>query len=136
MATTGIINGSTFLVYVEDVAIAHATSHSLSVTMATRNATTKDNAGWSIKLAGVREWSVTGEGLIALDATYGVSELFTVMTNRTVCTVKFSTEVSGDEFWGGEAVLTSLQLDAPMEDNGTYSFTFEGASLLTQYSQT
>lgn len=136
MATTGIINGSLFLVYIEDVAVAHATSHRLNVTMATRNATTKDNAGWGVKLSGLREWSVSGEGLLALDAIYGASELFTVMTNRTVCTVKFSTEVSGDEFWGGEAVLTSFQLDAPMEENGTYSFTFEGAGALTQYSQT
>jgi TP901-1 family phage major tail protein len=136
MATTGIVNGSLLLVYIEDVAVAHATSHSLSVTMASRNATTKDNAGWTSKKAGLREWTVTGEGLVALDAAYGMSELFTIMTNRTTCTIKFSTEVSADEFWGGEAILTSLQCDAPMEENATYSFTFEGDGALTQYSQT
>ena len=136
--TCGIINGSDFLVYVEGVAIAHATSHSLNVTQATRDATTKDNLGWRSKLSGMREWSCTADGLISLDqsAILGTTDLFTLMTNRTTVTVKFATDNSGDAYWGGEAILSSLNLDAPMEENGTYSATFEGVSSLVEYTVT
>ena len=136
MASTGILNGSDLLVYVAGTAVAHSTSHSLSCNMATRDATTKDNAGWRVRLDGMRDWSTSGEGLLALDAAYGASELFTIFTNRTECTVVFSTDTSGDEYWSGSAYLTSLELSVPMEENATYSFSFESSSALTQYTGT
>ena len=79
---------------------------------------------------------MSGEGLIALDAAYGMSELFTVYTNRTKCAVVFSTDTSGDEYWSGDAYLTSLEMSVPMEENATYSFSFESAGTLTQYTGT
>ena len=46
-------------------------------------------------------------------------------------TVKFSTEVSGDHYWSASAYVTSLELSSGMEDNVTYSATFELTGAIT-----
>lgn len=134
--TTGILNGTALILYVNDVAIAYSTSHSLSMSMATREITNKSSAGWKDVLEGLREWSIDGENLFAFDASYGFDDLFGLINNRTKVTVKFSTEASGDKFYSGSAYLTSLSKEAPTEGNTTYSYTFEGAGVLTESTQT
>jgi len=104
--------------------------------MATRDITTKSNAGWRKKLGGMRDWTCSGDSLLCFDDAYGYSELFALITARTPVTLKFSTEVTGDHFWEGTALLTSIDLTAPMEENATYSFSFEGADSITEKSQT
>jgi len=132
MATTGILNGTDLLVYVGSDAIAHSTSCSLSLSMDTRDATTKDSAGWTDRLEGLRSWEISGEGLVALDAEYGFTDLFALYNGRTSATVKFSTEVSGDKYYSGTAYLTSLEQEAPTEDNTSFSFTFSGSDVLSE----
>jgi TP901-1 family phage major tail protein len=117
--------------YLDDNLIGSSTSHTITVNMATRDITTKQNAGWRAKLEGMREWSGTGEGFVAFDDTYGFPQLYAFITNRTPVTLKFSTEVSGDSYFSGECYLTSLQVDAPQEENTSYSVSFEGASALS-----
>lgn len=136
MATTGIVNGTLLVLYVNDVAIASTTQHTLSLQMATRDATNKSSSGWSAKLPGVRSWSATGSGLFAFDAAYGYDDLFGLVNARTLVTVKLSTEVSGDKFYQGSAYLTDVQMDSPTEENTTFSFTFEGTGALSELSQT
>ena len=46
MATTGIMNGTLLGVYVGSTLIAHATEGSISLSMDTRDATTKDSSGY------------------------------------------------------------------------------------------
>ncbi len=134
--TIGVINGSLFLFYIDNVAIGSATSHSLSVQAATRNTTTKSSAGWETNLAGLRSWSATGSGLVVFADAYGLSQLMAAITARTPVTVRLSTEVTGDKFFQGSANLTDISVDAPSEENTTYSFTFKGSGPLTELSQT
>lgn len=130
--TAGIVNGKMIGLYVGNELIAYAKSHKLSVKMATRDATSKDSGSWSEKLEGLLEWSVTGDSLFAFDAIHGVSELFESMTGRTKVSVKLSTEVTGDLKFSGEAFITALDLDAPNEENTTYSYSLEGTGPLTK----
>ena len=132
MATTGIINGTDLVIYIGSDVIGHSTSHALSIAHDPRDATTKDSSGWRDLLEGLRNWSTSGEGLVAFDADYGFTELFTLITNRTTVTVKFSTEVTGDAYWTGDAYLTSLDQDSPTEDNVSMSYTLEGTGALTE----
>jgi len=133
MATTGIINGTLLAVYIGSDVIAHSTSHSLSITHDARDATTKDSSGWTDLLEGLRSWEISGEGLVAYDGTLDIDDLFTsYIATRTAVTVKFSTEVSGDVYYTGSAYLTSLDQDAPTEDNVSYSYTFSGTGALTK----
>jgi len=134
--TAGIINGTDLIVYVAGTKIYHSTSFTLSRVQGTRDATTKDSAGWRDLLEATREWSMTGNALFAFDATYGFDELFEVMDTRAAVVVKFSTEVSGDSYYQGSAFLTALDADAPTEDNAGFSFTFEGTGALTKYTGT
>jgi TP901-1 family phage major tail protein len=136
MATASVLNGSLMCFYLEEQLMGSATSHSIVVNMATRDITTKSNLGWRAKLEGMRDWTGSAEGYVAFDDTFGATEFFAYVTNRTKLTLKFSTEVSGDDLWTGECYITSFTVDAPMEENTTYSISFEGASSLTVAAQT
>mgnify|MGYP003661842436 FL=1 len=136
MATTGIVNGTDFGVYIAGTKVASATSASVSMSMSPRDATSKDSAGWSESLEGLMEWSIEGEGLFALNASYGYVDLKTVLTNRTVVDVRFSTEVSGDQYHEGTAFLVDLSADSATEESMTYSFSFTGTGPLNLKSLT
>jgi len=130
MATTGIINGTDFNIYVGGTKVACATSGSVSLSMSNRDATCKDSAGWSESLEGLMEWSIEGEGLFALDSSYGYVDLKTVLTTRDAVTIRFSTEVSGDEYHEGSAFLVDLSADSATEESMTYSYSFTGTGPL------
>jgi cytochrome c oxidase assembly protein Cox11 len=55
----------------------------------------------------------------------------TAWSARTALTVKFSTEVSGDYYWEASAYVTSLEVNSGMEDNVSYSATFELTGAIT-----
>ena len=136
MATTGKLNGTALLVYVDGVAVAHATSHTLNVNAEMIDATTKSSAGWKDVLPGLRDWSIDCEGLVAWDATEGVSEAFADITARTQVTVKFAMEVTGDKRYTGSAYVSTFNMSAPLEDVITYSLSFAGDGALTEETVT
>ena len=131
MATSGIMNGTLIGVYVGSTLISHATEGSISLNMDTRDSTTKDAAGQRALLEGVKSGTISVSALYADDAAYGVDELMAAWANRTTLTVKFSTEVTGDSFWSAAAYVTSLEVNAAMEDNASYSATFELTGAIT-----
>ena len=131
MATTGIMNGTLLGVYVGSTLIAHATEGSISLSMDTRDATTKDSSGSRALLEATKSGTISVSALYAEDATYGVDDLMTAWSGRTQLTVKFSTEVSGDHYWSAAAYVTSLEVSSGMEDNVTYSATFELTGAIT-----
>lgn len=136
MATTGKFNGTDILVYVDGVAVAHATSHSLNVNADMIDATTKSSAGWKDILPGLRDWSIDCEGLVAYDAAEGFSEAFADINSRTQVVVKFSTEETGDKRYTGNAYVSSLSASAPLEDVVTYSLSFTGDGALSEETVT
>lgn len=143
MASTSIMNATDVVIQISEDSgttydiIGRCTSASLSVSMETRDTTTKDSSGWSEKLEGLKSWSLSGDGLV----TYSISgdydspdSLFTLLSNRTLVKVKFGSTTSGEIDYTGDAYLTSYEQEAAVEDNVTYSFSFEGTSTLTQAS--
>ena len=131
MATTGIMNGTLLGVYVGSTLIAHATEGSISLSMDTRDATTKDSSATRDLLEATKSGTISVSALYAEDATYGVDDLMTAWSARTTLTVKFSTEVTGDHYWEASAYVTSLEVNAGMEDNVSYSATFELSGAIT-----
>ena len=140
MATNGVINGTKFGVYVAGTKVAYATSASISMNHNLRDTSTKDSGGWRDQLEAQRDWEVSVEGmLIFLDSAGGaitgttMDELYsTYIATRTEFTLMFSTEVTGDFKWTGQAFLTSLSADTPNEDSSTWSGSFSGTGALTQ----
>tara|TARA_R110000824_G_scaffold68953_2_gene177759 strand:+ start:857 stop:1288 length:432 start_codon:yes stop_codon:yes gene_type:complete len=140
MATNGVINGTKFGVYAAGTKIGYATSASISMNHNLRDTSTKDSAGWRDQLEAQRDWEVSVEGmLIFLDGSGSaisdltMNELYsTYIATRTEFTLMFSTEVTGDLKWSGQAFMTSLSADTPNEDSSTWSGSFSGTGALTQ----
>ena len=131
--TAGIINGTEFLMHVDNVPISYDSSHTLDVSMATIEASNKASAGWAEKKPGQRSWSASGDGMYSFDAALGFTGLMSLVTNRTLVSVKLATSNELNSIYIGNGYLTSLSLNAPNEDTATYSWTFEGTGALLTY---
>lgn len=125
------MNGTLLGVYAGSTLIAHATEGSISLSMDTRDATTKGSGGSRDLLEATKSGTISVSALYADDAAFGVNDLMGAWTSRTTLAVKFSTEVSGDSYWSADAYITSLEVNAGMEDNVTYSATFELTGTIT-----
>ena len=143
MPATSIMNSTDVVIQISEDdgtsydIIGRATSASLSVSMETRDITTKDSAGWQENLEGLKNWSLSGDGLV----TYSISgeyetpdELFTILSNRTAIDVKFGSMTTGEIDYSGKAYLVSYEQEAGVEENVTYSFSITGTGVLTQAS--
>lgn len=130
MATAGIFNGTLVGLYIGGTKVAHGTSHSFSSSHEPRDATTKDSGGWSEVLEGLRSWEISGDFLLAQDASYGIDDIDTIIQNRTKVTLRFSTEVTGDNYYNGDAYITELSVEAGTEESATFSLSFTGTGAI------
>ena len=136
MATTGKMNGTNLLAYVNGVAVGQSKSFTINLNQELIDATTKGSGGWKDHLAGLKDWSADIEALVDFGQSEGLSECFSDVTNGTSLTVKFGTEVTGDSRWTGTAYVSNLSWSAPMEDVVTYSFSVTGSGALSEETVT
>lgn len=132
MASTGKNNGTLIGLYVGGTKISHLTSNDFSVEHSTREASTKDSAGYREVLEGMRSASFSADGYFAEDATYGYEDLYDAWVARTALTVRWSSAVTGDQYYEATAYLTSLQTTAPLEDTQTFSASFDITGTITK----
>jgi len=121
MATTGVFNGTNLLLKVETVTVGHTTSCSLSLSMDTPEATTKDSNGFSEFIGGVKGGEVSFEGLIAYDDASNAVQMADFLLARTSLTCVFGTAETGDAIYTAEGFLSSVEMSAEMESAVTYS---------------
>lgn len=127
MATTGVVNGTLLRAYSGANVVAKATNSTLSITRETRETVHKDNPGngWSEAEPGRKSGSLTVEALYGEDgANNNPDDLFTALDDGTSLTMKLSTEVTGDTLYSFSAYCTSYEINAPVEENSSYSATF------------
>jgi len=112
-------------------AVAHCTSASLSVNMDLRDSTTKSSDGWQANLGGLKSWEMSGDAFVDIDSPTGadVEELFTTLVAGTAVTCTFG--LTG-MLYTGTALITSISIDAGVEENATYSISLTGTAALTQ----
>jgi hypothetical protein len=132
MATTGILNGTDLILKVAGTAVTHATSASINFNMETREATTKDSAGYTAVLEGLRSVTIDAEAMTALDAAYGFEELYTVWKNRTAVALVFGTTETGDQIYTVQGYMTSLSASSGVEDSSTFSASFQCTGAVTE----
>lgn len=130
--TSGILNGTLIGVYKDNVLIARAVSSDLDITMATRETTNKDTAGWKTILGSTISWSCTTEAMHEENIAGGFPYQFSTLTAKTAVTLMISSGVSGDKKYTGSAFMTNLKRTHPHEGNVTWSCTFEGTGALTE----
>ena len=131
----GILNGTLAKIQVGGVTVAHLTSNSLTFDMATRDASSKDSAGWKETLEGQRSFSGSGEGFFAEDATYGYTDLYNAYVTRNIVVVTWTTSNVGDYEYEGNCFITSLAKTDGLEESSTFSVSFEGTGAVTQTMQ-
>jgi len=145
-----ILKGSKLMVFIGDAPIAFATSHSLSITMNTTEISTKDHGDFPSVIGQNITWELTTENLYSDD---GQTALWNAMKTMQPVTVKFAPatnynnatsqkglplETDGAEWTAGtaiasgQALITSLSVNAPSGDNATLSATFTGVGALDQ----
>ena len=113
-------------------AIAHCTSASISINMDLRDSTTKSSAGWQDNLGGLRSYELSGDAFVDLvedTEKSDILELWTVWNQRASVIVSFG--ISG-MLYEGTAFITSLSIDAGVEENATFSISLTGSGALTQ----
>lgn len=153
-----IIRGKKLMLFVKETdsykAIAFATNHSFSTSASTINVSHKDladneNGGkWEDADLDTFNWSITSEHLYANEgAGYTAKDIFALYVNGTVLDVKFgltdvNTSGAPETGWvpstsnttgmlSGKAVITSLDISAPNEDNASWSITLTGKGPIT-----
>ena len=136
-ASTSVMNSTDVVIIVASEIVGKMTSASLSVTMATRDISTKDSAGWMEVLEGQKSWTLSGEGLVVYNNTGKATpdDIYTYLSNRTAVTIEFGSETTDEKYYTGSGYFTEFSTDAGVEDNATFSFSFQGTNTLTQGTQ-
>ena len=123
MPTTGVHNGHYMRLYVDGTAVAKATTCSLDMNMQTREIAHKDTSGaaggYTEILPGKRSGTLSSDVLLAEGDS--MTALFTAFNGGTQIAWKFSTEVAGDYRFTGNGYITALRLNAPDNENVTYT---------------
>jgi len=136
-ASTSVMNSTDVVLKVGSKFVGKMTSASLSVTMATRDISTKDSAGWMEVLEGQKSWTLSGEGLVVYNNTGKTTpdEIYTLLSTRAVVVIQFGSASSDEKYYTGSGFFTEFSTDAGVEDNATFSFSFQGTGVLTQATQ-
>lgn len=128
MATTGVVNGHYLRFFDGGVAIAKATECSISWSVEMRETAHKDTAGdgggWREVSPGQKSGTGSTSGLYAED-TNSFATLYDKMANGTSLALTFTTGETGDDVYYATAYITSMELNAPNNENVTYSISFE-----------
>lgn len=129
--TTGKVSGNLFLVYMDGVAIACSTEASVNITNEQIEVTCKDNNGAKTYILGGQDASFTVGGIFQFDNN-GADQLTDAVIDKETVTVRFGTDVVGDFFLEMDAIITSMDITAPLNNVTTYSATFSAAGPLTK----
>ncbi len=110
--------------------LLHCTSASLAITRDLRDSTTKASEGWQDNLPGLKSWEISGDGFADFAGTNDIKDLITEMISATPM-VAVSFGVAGQGVYSGKALISSISIDAGVEENATYSLTLTGTDELT-----
>lgn len=128
------LNGTNMRIIAGGVAIAGCKSFTLNTNLNLFDASDKDSAGWAVRGAGQKSWTVDFDGLYDPAGVYNAEELTDLIINRASVTLEMATidGTGGGQKWTGTAYLESHSLTAPMEDVVTITGTFQGTGALTK----
>ena len=110
--------------------IAHSTSASISFNNDLRDITSKDSGGYQENAGGLRSFELSSDALQDINADLDFKEFYDDVHERNEVIVRFAERDSGgtDVKWEGSGYISSLSMDAGVEENVTYSVTITGTS--------
>lgn len=130
-----IINGHNLRWKVGGVAIGKATECTISISGETRDIAHKDigsgtGAGWAGNAYGTKSWEGSCSAFYAEADSF--ETLWTAFNTNAEITVEFSDGNVANKKFTGTAVITSLEQNAPNNEEVTYSVSFVGNGTLTR----
>lgn len=123
------VKGVDVLVKIASNSLGGQRGASLNRSSETIDSTTKDSNGWKENEYGIKEWSVDCDGLfVESDAAYEALETAFIDGTKVSLEIAFPSGLK----YSGSALITDFPLEAPYDDNVTYSVSFQGDGALTK----
>lgn len=141
MATTGNVKANLLGLYISTdggttyTLVGSANTATLSISNETLDVTTKANSGARSLLYGLQSATITAEGFVKYDDTIGSQQLRSVAlggTDDADYQARFTTGVTGDKEVVFDAVITSFEETAAVNEIATYSITLENTGPITE----
>ena len=123
-----ITRGFDVLVYVGENVIGGQQNCSLSMEADTIDISNKEDFGWASFIGGAKSWSVSCDGQFITD-NEGQQALMEAFVNGTNVQVEMKDE-DGKVYFGGEAAVTSIEIEAAFDDVCTLSLELQGIGAL------
>jgi len=122
-----VINGSDIFVYIDGAKVANATSHTLTMSMATRDTSNKDTGKFNTKDVGRLDITASSDALVVYA---DIATMVTAYLDRTPVHLHFAEDVAGSpdetQFYAeGDFIITSMEMSAGDQANASYSCTFD-----------
>lgn len=129
----GQSTGINFIVKMEiagvSTVIAGQRGATLNRSADTTDRTTKDTEGWKDFGQSFKEWSIDADGLL-IESDAGFKALEAAFNDSERVTIELFT-AAGNRYYG-EAIVQDLPLEAPYDDEATYSVSFQGCGKLNK----
>ena len=141
-------SGDEMMIFFEDKSIAWSTNHTLSISVATTEINTKDNGKFNNAEVSKISHELSTENLYSED----FDQLFNIMLTGEPITLKYGlrksetagyvadgdveywspSTTSGDKYFEGKYIITSLEINANTGERTTASATFTGVGKIEQ----
>lgn len=122
------IKGLDVLIKVGSQVVGGQRNASLEMSAETIDTTVKSTGGWASKIPGMKSWTSSCDGVYFLDDA-GLEAAQAAFMNGTEVKLDFSN--SSGLAYSGQAVITSMSVEAGQEDVVSYTISFEGTGALT-----
>lgn len=114
------------------LAVSGQTGLSFNLDVESSQTNTKDaQGGWAVNFPGVKSWNMSLEGLTVFDDAGRKAIVKAIADGTFLCAGIYKIDVDGDKtkytcLRKGLAIPTSDSIDAPSDDNTTFSVDFQG----------
>jgi len=122
------VKGVNVLIKIGELTVGGQRGATLNMAADTTDVTTKDSNGWKENELGFKEWGIEFDGLWVVDDA-ALTALQTAFMNDTPLSA--SMEMPNGDAYSGTALLTEFPIEAPYDDNVTYSGSLTGTGALS-----
>lgn len=124
-------SGTTMRIKIGAKTIFHETDASLSSSIDFKEVASKDSNG-KVKTPGSQSWSLSCNALIGNDGTVqeDLKTLYDKHVAKTLVTVEFTTDATGDVVFSGSAYVGTFNVTATNDEEVKGDFSFEGSGAL------
>lgn len=122
------VQGLNILVYLGETALGGQKNCTLSMEADTIDVSNKNDFGWASFIAGAKSWTVSCDGQFLTDDA-GQAALMAAFIESEEVTIEMR-DAESTIYYSGQAVITSLELEAAFDDVFAYSVEFQGKGKL------